>query len=111
MTTALTPGLRSTALPGHVLRALPDTARSRLARCAVLTYTEQSGLDPGSGSFDGLLLRQGEFFPEHAPRDVVGHHECEGNGLADREAEAGAARRPEDACISACNLINSGGFH
>ena len=96
MTTALAPGLMSTARPGHVLRALLDIARSRLARCAVLTYPEQSGLDSGDGSFDGLLLRQGEFFPEHAPRDVVGHHEREGNGLTHREPEGGAARRPED---------------
>jgi hypothetical protein len=96
MTTALAPGLFHTALPGHVLRGLPDTARSRLARCPALTYPEQSGLDPGGGSFEGLLLRQGEFFPEHAPRDMVGHHEREGNGLIHWEPEGGTARRPED---------------
>jgi hypothetical protein len=95
MTTALAPGLSHAALPGHVLRGLPDTARSGLARCSVLTYPEQSGLDPGSGSFDGSLLRQGEFFPEHAPRDVAGHHEREGNGLIHGEPE-GTAGRPED---------------
>jgi hypothetical protein len=96
MTTALAPGPLRTALPGHVLRGLPETARSRLARVPVLTYPEQSGLDPGSGSFDGLLLRQGEFFPEHAPRDMVGHHEREGNGLTHWKPEGGSARRPED---------------
>jgi len=96
MTTALAPGLLHTALPGHVLRGLPDTTGGRPARCPVLTYPEQSGLDPGSGSFDGLLLGQGEFFPEHAPRDVVGHHEREGNSLTHWEPEGGAARRPED---------------
>ena len=90
MTAALAPELKSTALP-----ALPDAARSCPAACAARTCAEQSGFDPGSGRFDGLALRQATFLPEHAPRDVVGHHEREGNGLADREPE-GATRRPED---------------
>lgn len=98
MTAALAPapGLLHTALPGYVDRGLPDTPPSRPARCPVLAYPEQAGLDPGSGSFDGLLLCQGEFFPEHAPRHMVGHHEREGNGLTHWEPEGGAARRPDD---------------
>ena len=90
MTAALAPGLLHTALPGYVDRGLPDTPPSRPARCPVLAYPEQAALDPGSGSFDGLLLCQGEFFPEHAPRHMVGHHEREGNGLTDWEPEGGA---------------------
>ena len=90
MTAALAPELMNTVLP-----ALPDAARSCLAACVARTYAEQSGFDPGSGRFDGLALRQANFFPQHAPRDVVGHHEREGNGLADRKPE-GVARRSED---------------
>jgi hypothetical protein len=96
MTAALPTGLVRTPPPGHVLPGLPDAARSCLALCPALTYPEQSGLDPGSRSFDGLLLRQGELFPEHAPRRMAGHHEREGNGLTHWEPEGGAARRPED---------------
>jgi len=90
MTAALAPELMNTVFP-----ALPGAARSCLAAGAARTYAEQAGFDPGSGRFDGLTLRQANFLPEHAPRDVVGHHEREGNGLADRKSE-GVARRSED---------------
>src|SRR5580698_954528 len=96
MTTTIAPGRFTRVLPGPVHGALPDGARGRLGGSAALTYPEHSGFDAGSGSFDGLLLRQGKFFSEHAPRDVAGHHEREGNGLVDREAESCAPRRPED---------------
>ena len=90
MTAVLAPELMNTVLP-----ALPDAACSCLAGCAVLPDTEQSGFDPGSRRFDGLGLRQAHFLPERAPRDVVGHHESEGDGLADRKPE-GVARRSQD---------------
>jgi hypothetical protein len=90
MTAGLAPELMNT--DPHALAA---GARSCLAGCAPRTYAEQSGFDPGRGGFDGLALRQAELFAEHSPRDVVRHHEREGNGLADRKPE-GAACRSQD---------------
>jgi hypothetical protein len=81
--------------PEDMLAPLPDAAPSRRAGRAVPARAEQSGLEAGSGGFDGLLLRQGKFFPEHLPRGVAGQHEREGNSLTGRKPE-GAARRSED---------------